>query len=102
MAKKQDLFFQIFAGEYVSMVTTVKTRTVQLIDDEPAEVEMPVIIEGFLLDKDDSYYFIGESPDEVIAAIRIEHVIQVEISNPKDHYDQLLTEMQAKNKGSVN
>ena len=65
--KKQpnELFFLSFIGEVVSITTTLKASETLQLDEEVVQVDMPNTFEGYLLDVDDEYYYLGETSLEV-------------------------------------
>ena len=83
--KPFKLFFNTFVGEYVEMMTNVKSSTQMQHEDGSIESgEYPWIIHGYLLDEDDDYYFIGINSDSVNSAISKNIVLSVSISEPEE------------------
>lgn len=91
--KKSNLFYNIFVGEYVIFITKLSTKKVQQTEDQIYEENTPIALEGFLLDMDDQYFYVGQDSDEVVSAIKRDEVIQVQITNPYDALEEALNSM---------
>ena len=79
-----DLFFDIFIGEFVDIITERKTTRISVNQEsgETEQLEIPMIISGYILDEDDSYYFIGATDRQVSHAVKKSIVDHVSISSP--------------------
>lgn len=78
-----DLFFDIFIGEFVDIITKRKTSRIS-VDPETGEteqIEVPMMISGYILDEDESYYFIGSTERHVTHAVKKSIVDHVSVSN---------------------
>jgi hypothetical protein len=92
--KSSDMFFDIFAGQYVIIVLNKDTENT-VASVEMTEVnKTPMIAVGYLLEQDETYLYLGHSADEVHQAIKKEFIVHVEIHNeeieePKSDSDKL-------------
>jgi len=79
-----DLFFDIFIGEFVDIITKRRSSRISVNPDtgETDQIEMPMVISGYLLDEDEVYYFIGVTPKEVSNAVKKSIVDHVGLSSP--------------------
>src|ERR1041384_1974834 len=78
-----NLFFETFIGEYVEIMTNTKTtETVQHEDGTVQSGEYAMIVNGYLLDEDENYYFLGRDSEEVTHCVKKDEVILVSISEP--------------------
>lgn len=87
-----SVFGLSFEGEYVHIITKIKTRR-QYTNTESGEVideVAPLTIQGFVLDMDDKFFYLGEDPMLISKAIKITSVSYIEISKPKSAYDDIL------------
>lgn len=80
--KSSDMFFSTFLGEYVEILCRYETAA-----------DGKMMLEGYLLDMDDDYYFVGHNPIEITAAIKKEDVSLVNIVNKVDPNVELLENM---------
>lgn len=72
-------FFSIFIGEYVEIVARHSlTDTV------------PLVMEGYLLDMDDDFYYLSDDANSICRAIRKDDLSAIEIANTKTVFDELL------------
>jgi len=79
-----SLFYQVFVGEFVEMMTTQRTIITEQHEDQLVSSEHPWTVRGYLLDEDDQYYYIGIEPTEIVDAIKKEFVINVSISSAEE------------------
>lgn len=80
--KSSDLFFATFLGEYVEILTKYE-----------AGDQGKMMVQGYLLDMDNDYYFIGHNEFEVSAAIKKDNVSFISISSKVDPNVELLENM---------
>ena len=76
-----DLFESIFQGEYVEIIQGI---------DMAKEGPIPVAIYGYVLDTDDKFIFIGDSPHEINKAILKSSIKIISITTPRTEEDDLL------------
>jgi hypothetical protein len=75
-----DLFFLTFIGEYVEMIGSFQ------VDDQTAVASL----QGYLLDVDDDFYFLGESAEEIFIAIRKDSVQTIRVIPVTDYRREIL------------
>ena len=91
-----ELFFTTFAGEYVKIITTVIISETIETEEGIATSESPLTVEGFLLDFDDTFFYLGAGPEQVSHAVNKETVSVVQTGvEVKDVgiYDEILESM---------
>ncbi len=59
-----------------------------------AGVETDIKVQGFILDMDDEFYYLGNTPEEIVRAVKRENVVYIEILNPDNEYRAILDEME--------
>jgi hypothetical protein len=92
-----ELFFLAFGGEVVSITTTIKASETLQIEDETIQVDIPNTFEGYLLDMDEEYYYLGDTSNEVSRAVRKEYAVVIEVAKiqkTKTRFDAILDEME--------
>lgn len=67
--------FKHFAGTYKQFI--LKSIKGSQVMDDGTRLEGSVVLEGFLLDEDDDYYFIGDTQEAVSEAIRRDDVVRI-------------------------
>lgn len=90
-------FFLSFIGEYVQVVTSF-----QLATAESSEVAMPLIIEGYMLDADDQYIYMGEEGDQIRQAVKNDYVVYVHILEKESELDEILSALPKVKKRDMN
>lgn len=71
----KNKLFKVFHGRYVSVITK-SIRGSQMIE-EGVVAEGNVIIEGFLLDEDDEYYYFGKQEDKIDDSLLREDIVRM-------------------------
>jgi hypothetical protein len=90
---KHELFFLSFIGEYVTIILKREAKVLHQTEEGYIEETVPMTVNGYLLDMDDEYYFIGESPNNISRAILKKEVVYIEIVQVKTVYDEILDTM---------
>ena len=80
--KHKDLFWNTFMGEYVEILCRTENPD-----------KMPLVVQGYLLDRDDDYYYMGEGILEVDAAIKKNDVVIISNRKEKDATLEVLENM---------
>ena len=96
---KNESFFQSFVGEMVSLTINATVPTQAVINDDGVVeevIEGPISFDGYLLDVDNEYYYLGDTSQEVSKAIRKENVISVEIVKSLNIFDKMLEDIEDK------
>lgn len=81
MAKK-DLFYDLFAGEYVRVISKLSTQEQIQTEESVTQQEHPIVFEGYLLDVDDDYYYLGDTDQAIDRAIARRETVGIAISAP--------------------
>jgi len=103
--KVPELFFTTFVGEYVRIVTTVVMTDTIETEEGISTSSAPLLTEGYLLDYDDNFYYLGQSPDNVTTAISRHTISQVQsgMEQPaRNVFDEILESMPDKPDSSSN
>jgi len=89
--KKLTTFEKAFIGQFVMVVTNM-TQNASVSNDEGLieSAEIPVTMTGFLIDADDDYYYLGNTPDEVLTCIKKGMINQISLA--MDEFDMFAQE----------
>lgn len=79
-----DLFWVTFIGEYVEVLCKFET---------PDSGRMPLAVQGYMLDADDKFYYIGKNPLEIASAVNKNDVAYVCVIDNIDPAVQILENM---------
>lgn len=82
-----DLFHLSFIGEFCEILCDITNLN-----------ELTLPITGFILDKDDLYYYLSDDAKEIHRAIKIQSVKAIEIVKNRTWKEQVLNEMPIPNK----
>lgn len=82
---KEEVFELIFQGEYVEII--------QSIDSSEGHM-LPVAIYGYVLDTDDMFVFLGDSPGEITTAVLKSGIKIMRIAEPRSEEDELLDSLE--------
>lgn len=78
-----DAFFFSFMGEFVELCGSFFH----------GESEATIKLEGYLLDADDTYYFLGDDDQEIVHSIKKDRVIWINIKTIESEYQTILKDM---------
>lgn len=93
MKTELSTFTSAFLGQQVT-ITVNLNQTINFQSSPEQSVEsMPIFYEGFLLDEDDQFYYLGEDPIEINQAIKKVNVVHIMSIEEKDVFNQILDEM---------
>jgi general stress protein 26 len=73
--------FESFAGEFVVILLNKDTRQTVEMEGRLQIVHSPAIIEGYLIDEDDEYYYIGHSPKSFNQVINKKYIVHMELTS---------------------
>ena len=88
--KNNDLFFMTFVGEFVSILSTMDKTAMVQTEEGIVEESIPLVFQGYMLDMDDEYYYLGETQREVNRAIKKTSVNAIEIADQHDEFSEIL------------
>lgn len=96
MPTKNTLFFEIFNGEFVEIITDLQViQSVQMsTDNEVTSMPpTPLIINGFLMDNDNTFLYLSKDGVQVNQAIPLDSVKHIEIIDIKKAINQVLDDI---------
>ena len=81
MSKKQteSQLFELFAGEYVSILIDMQVESVSQNAETIDMVKTPLNVVGYLTDEDSEYYYLGHEPTIYNQAVKKQAVIHLEV-----------------------
>lgn len=82
--KDKGLLFSTFCGEYVRLMLNKDDKQTINHSGVIKMVQNPFVLQGFLLDEDDDYFYIGYSPDVISSAILKKQVVVMELCEEED------------------
>lgn len=85
--KKNEVFLLTFIGEFVQVVSSFVMNVSSNGEDMG---ESPLIVEGYLLDMDDDFIYMGDSPDGITRALKKDTVVFIQFLNNEDILSSLL------------
>ena len=104
--KKKNInteLYLAFIGEFVEMATNVIVSRSEQNEDSVITSNEPLSIQGYLLDIDDEFYYIGSTPDGMSAVIRRENVMLMTITEEENLLEDILNSMDVPtNKEEIN
>lgn len=93
-----DLFMTNFVGEYVEMLCNFYERHAFQNEEGAADDTFPSVVNGYILDMDDEYYYMGNTPEFVHKAIKKSQVRYIEVVQEQSVYDKILDDMHTPNR----
>lgn len=103
MTKKQEgsHLFELFAGEYVSILLDMQVESVTQSNDTVDMVKTPLTTIGYLTDEDDEYYYLGHEPNVYNQAVKKSMIIHLEVIE-EEKEEPLFKDTKAPNGGKFN
>lgn len=93
-----DTFTLAFMGEFVNVITDIMIVEYSQNEMQTLEQNAPMVAQGFLLDEDLNYIYLGDNPLEVTQAIAKSRITMVRVERKKSKYEELLEDMGDPNK----
>lgn len=96
MKKTHNVFFDTFAGEFVEIILDLEiTNNINLTEDGHAhEMKMPLTVQGFVMDIDDTFIYLSPDGENVNQAFPITDLKHIAIVELKDQVDEILDEIE--------
>jgi hypothetical protein len=85
--------FENFAGEYITILLTKDTKQTVEIDGRLQIVQSPALIEGFLIDEDDEYYYIGHNNKSFNQVVNKRYIVHIELSSSEKEEEEMSYEL---------
>jgi len=90
-------FFLSFVGEYVQVITAL-----QMLTEENPEKALPLIVEGVIMDADESYIYMGSEAAGIKQAIKTDHVVFVQVLEKADEVEEIFSSINKVKKRDMN
>ncbi len=97
MVKKESLLYINFIGELVEVVLKSTQKIIHGNEDGVDESTHPIAIQGFLMDEDEEYYFLGDTMTSMSKAVRKDQIVCIQMLEQKTVFDEILEEMPVPN-----
>ena len=106
MAKKKpvkketsSILFEIFCGEAVSVMINRYVEQVEQNETTVKTLKTSLSIQGFLIEVDDDYVYLGYDPDVICQAVKKDSIVHIETMT--DELDDIMIDG-AKTEGGLN
>lgn len=93
-----NTFVLAFMGEFVNVITDIMIVDYAQNEVQTLEQNAPMVAQGYLLDEDDNYIYLGENPLEVTQAVAKSRITMVRVERKKSKFEEMLDEMGDPNK----
>lgn len=87
-------FSSAFMGEEILITTDLIETSAQTSTDLEKN---PLYFQGILLDIDEDFYFLGDTPAEINQAVKKKNVVHIGIVEKVDEYEEILRDMPTPN-----
>jgi hypothetical protein len=92
MENNLDNLFNYFAGDWVSILLLKDIKQSVQAPRNVNTIYTPLFAEGYLLDQDEHYYYLGQQIDNVDKAVNKKYIITVELADPHQELAMQLDE----------
>ena len=86
---KNTVLFEIFGGQFVSIVSTAETASEAPTEDGMIIEKRPIIIQGFMLDVDSRFVYLGTTSDEINYAVALNKIVAIEFTDSVKEKNEL-------------
>lgn len=93
-----EVFLLSFIGEAVQILTDFTLTTSTANEDSLT----PLIVEGYLLDSDENYVYIGSTPDQVYQAVKKDRIVFIQVLDKRDALSDIMDSLNMKSKKEMN
>lgn len=83
-------FEKVFIGELVSIISDLSVSNTSQNDENYETNSAYMTFNGFLLDQDDEYCYLGETGNEVSSAIKKDSIRFIQVISPRNELDEIL------------
>ena len=80
--------FENFAGEYVTILLNKDTKQTVELEGKLQIIQSPALIQGFLIDEDDEYYYIGHTDKSFNQVVNKKYIVHIELSSAESEHDE--------------
>lgn len=105
MGTRMSRIFDIFSGDFVVLTLTKNRRQSIEHGGGLKVIEQPTEISGYLIEEDDTYFYLGSDPGVPQIAVNRTQVSTLEIGDPNASDEELMNEILAdfpEDKGGMN
>lgn len=105
MTKKEkdlDTFFLTFSGQEIVVTLNNSISATHHAEEGFINESVPLSREGFLLDYDEDWIYLGNSPTEINRAILKSNILDIEVKEEPDLFTQVLEEFEPQTNEEIN
>lgn len=85
MAKtKMDRLFEMLCGEFIQLVLDKDIEQTIQNEESITMNKTPLIVEGYLVEEDDVYIFLGQRPDQISQVIKKDYIIHIQVTSEEE------------------
>ena len=85
-----QILYDSFIGEFIRLTTKLSSKIQNQTETEIETQESPIMLDGYLVDMDDKYFYLGMSPDTITCAIEINTVAFLQILQELNPLENIL------------
>lgn len=102
MSKKESHLFELFAGEYVSILINMQVESISQNSETVDMIKSPLNISGYLTDEDDDYFFLGHEPNIYNQAVKKDLIVHLEVVEEETETPEPFKDVKGPNGGKLN
>lgn len=100
--EQMDTFVLAFMGEFVNVITDIMIVEYVQSESQTLEQNAPMVAQGYLLDADGTFLYLGENPLEVTQAVARNRITMVRVERKKSKFEEMLDDMGDPERGDIN
>ncbi len=99
---KGNHLFELFAGEYVSILLDMQVESVSQSAETIDMVKTPLNITGYLTDEDDDYFYLGHEPNVYNQAVKKDIIVHIEVIEEEKKAPEVFKDAKSPTGGKLN
>jgi len=89
----QNVFAANFMGQQVEFILSVYFKSEDHSEEGSLIQQNPLAVRGFVLDIDDTYIYLGDTPDGITRFLRKDLIAGGDIVKDSDGFDEILSQL---------
>jgi len=88
--KKVERCFELFAGEMVQVILDKDVEQTSQKQDSINIMKTPLIVQGFMIEEDDDFIYLGYEPEQISQAVKKSYIIHIEVGELKEGLEEIM------------
>lgn len=87
---KTDRLLANFGSEFVQIIVDKNAKTSKTTETKIETSEIPLVIQGYVVDVDDDMVYLGFIPELISQSVRRDYIIHIQITEENNDMEELI------------